>query len=124
MEKRANFYSHALARRDIKRVPYQGRFGNFYSHALARRDGRYRSGRGEQRNFYSHALARRDGIDRGGYCDFKYFYSHALARRDREQQIDYNEMIISTPTPSQGVTHAPNYNGGLHQFLLPRPRKA
>ena len=116
-----NFYSHALARRDPVSKRFKEIVPDFYSHALARRDFSTEGFLHPHRDFYSHALARRDHVDMPTFVFRNYFYSHALARRDGKTHQCSLYGHISTPTPSQGVTHAPSSWPYPIQISTPTP---
>ena len=52
------------------------------------------------------------------------FYSHALVGRDDTEQEDAWDQLISTHTPSWGVTDAGIHKEKESKFLLTRPRGA
>ena len=77
-----DFYSHALARRDVAQMWPARYSAYFYSHALARRDQTFDPATGE---IYISTPTPSQGV----------------TEMAEAQQATYN---ISTPTPSQGVT--------------------
>ena len=98
-------------------------------------------------NFYSHALVGRDERTDLAHLQDKNFYSHALVGRDIGAIHDIAYIMISTHTPSWGVTvsrppegnpaeistHTPSWgvtavirimDAEYKKFLLTRPRGA
>ena len=75
-------------------------------------------------NFYSHAHAGRDVEKSEFYSPFGDFYSHAHAGRDYYWVVDVPAQIISTHTPTQGVTLYDLMKQSMGAFLLTRPRRA
>ena len=120
--------------------------GHFYSHAHAGRDDipfylciltikflltrprrawqKYLSFLTGITNFYSHAHAGRDKTPEMVYDRIINFYSHAHAGRDGDKITQKFFVIISTHTPTQGVTFVITRKSGLLKFLLTRPRRA
>ena len=118
----------------------------FYSHALVGRDHIGNSREDSSRNFYSHALVGRDRGDVGCHRGQDDFYSHALVGRDNVLFPMPCGPVISTHTPSWGVTaqpeddpdwdkistHTPSWGvtpltgrpRRMNIFLLTRPRGA
>ena len=77
---------------------------HFYSHAHAGRDHFGCIAETAFRNFYSHAHAGRDHKIVLNLIKFQNFYSHAHAGRDFSFGPIRPKIIISTHTPTQGVT--------------------